>query len=67
MVVLEKTDLIGGTSARSGGVMWIPNNRFMAESGVEDSLEKTITYLEATAGQSKDTKGTTEDVNLSRP
>jgi 3-oxosteroid 1-dehydrogenase len=52
VVVLEKTDLAGGTTARSGGVMWIPNNRFMKEDGVEDSDEKAMTYLNATAGQS---------------
>jgi 3-oxosteroid 1-dehydrogenase len=34
VVILEKTDMVGGTTARSGGVMWIPNNRFMAEDGV---------------------------------
>ncbi|WP_254514585.1 FAD-binding protein [Novosphingobium sp. G106] len=41
VVVLEKTGLIGGTTSRSGGVMWIPNNRFMKEEGVEDSYEKS--------------------------
>jgi 3-oxosteroid 1-dehydrogenase len=59
VVVLEKTDLIGGTTARSGGVMWIPNNRFMKEAGVEDSYEKAMAYMEATAGQSLDAPGTT--------
>ncbi|HEX7743577.1 MAG TPA: FAD-dependent oxidoreductase, partial [Sphingobium sp.] len=42
VVVLEKTDLIGGTTARSGGVLWIPNNRFMKEAGIEDSREKAM-------------------------
>lgn len=57
-VVLEKTPLIGGTTSRSGGVMWIPNNRFMAEEGIEDSYEKSMQYMEATAGQSLDAPGT---------
>lgn len=57
-VILEKTDLVGGTTARSGGVMWIPDNRFMKEDGVEDSYEKAMEYLEATAGQSVDAPGT---------
>jgi 3-oxosteroid 1-dehydrogenase len=56
-VVLEKTPLIGGTTARSGGVLWIPNNRFMAEAGVEDSFEKAMTYLQATAGRSENAPG----------
>jgi 3-oxosteroid 1-dehydrogenase len=59
VVVLEKMPRIGGTTSRSGGVMWIPNNRFMAEAGIEDSYEKAMTYMEATAGQSVDAPGTT--------
>ena len=59
VVVLEKAERIGGTTSRSGGVMWIPNNRFMQEDGVEDSYEKAMTYMEATAGQSLDAPGTT--------
>lgn len=59
VVVLEKMPRIGGTTARSGGVMWIPNNRFMAQEGVEDSYETAMTYMEATAGQSLDAPGTT--------
>ena len=59
VVVLEKMPQIGGTTSRSGGVMWIPNNRFMKEDGVEDSYEKAMTYMEATAGQSLDAPGTT--------
>jgi 3-oxosteroid 1-dehydrogenase len=51
VVILEKSNLIGGTTARSGGVMWIPNNRFMKEAGVEDSYEKAATYLDSTSGQ----------------
>lgn len=59
VVVLEKSHLLGGTTSRSGGVLWIPNNRFMKEDGVEDSYEKSMTYMEATAGQSLDAPGTT--------
>jgi 3-oxosteroid 1-dehydrogenase len=61
VVILEKTDLVGGTTARSGGVMWIPNNRFMKEDGVEDSYDKAMQYLEATAGSSPDAPGTTPE------
>ena len=47
VLILEKTDLIGGSTAKAGGVMWIPNNRFMAEAGIEDSLEAAEAYLNA--------------------
>jgi 3-oxosteroid 1-dehydrogenase len=50
VVILEKTALVGGTTARSGGVMWIPNNRFMKADGVGDSPEKANAYLDAVVG-----------------
>ena len=50
VLVLEKTDLLGGSTAKAGGVMWIPNNRFMAPAGVQDSFEKASAYLDAVVG-----------------
>lgn len=61
VLILEKTDLVGGSTARSGGVMWIPDNRFMARDGVEDSFEKAMAYMEATAGTSEDAPGTSRE------
>lgn len=61
VLILEKTQFAGGTTAKSGGVMWIPNNPFMKRDGVEDSPEKAMTYLESTAGQSVDAPGATRE------
>ncbi|MCS7117289.1 MAG: FAD-binding protein [Thaumarchaeota archaeon] len=44
-IVVEKTDLIGGSSAMSGGGLWIPNNPVMKEMGYVDSFEAALTYL----------------------
>ena len=53
VLILEKTDLIGGSTAKAGGVMWIPNNRFMKRAGVPDSFEpprpiSTLSWATAT-------------------
>src|ERR1700709_1809400 len=58
-IILEKTNMVGGTTSRSGGVMWIPNNRFMKPDGVEDSFEKASTYLETLASKQTDAPGST--------
>jgi len=39
VTVLEVSDLFGGTSAISGGGMWLPRTRLAAEAGIEDSLD----------------------------
>jgi 3-oxosteroid 1-dehydrogenase len=44
-LLIEKTDLYGGSSAMSGGSLWIPNNHLMAAAGVNDSPEEALTYL----------------------
>ncbi len=44
-LLVEKTHLYGGSSAMSGGSLWIPNNHLMAAAGVSDSPEEALTYL----------------------
>ncbi|MCC6076508.1 FAD-dependent oxidoreductase [Pseudomonas sp. GCM10022188] len=52
VLVVEKSDKYGGTSAISGGGIWIPNNHYFADMGGKDSFEKALTYLKAsTAGK----------------
>src|SRR5579862_3270189 len=61
VLILEKTSLVGGTTSRSGGVMWIPNNPFMKRDGVEDSFEKAVTYLDNVVGDHQDAPGATRE------
>lgn len=49
-LVIEKQALVGGSTAMSGGVLWIPANPLMHEGGVDDSLEKGLEYFDATVG-----------------
>ncbi len=49
-LLLEKTEYVGGTTAISGGMVWVPNNAKMAGAGLPDSREAAERYLAATAG-----------------
>jgi len=44
-VLLEKSDFLGGGTALSGGVLWIPFNHHMLEEGLADSREEALTYI----------------------
>ncbi|MDW7978111.1 MAG: FAD-binding protein, partial [Candidatus Caldarchaeum sp.] len=44
-LVVEKTELVGGSSAMSGGGVWIPNNPVSKQAGISDSFEEAWTYL----------------------
>ncbi len=51
VVLLEKSDRYGGSSAMSGGSLWVPQSHFMAEAGIADDREDALAYLrEITAG-----------------
>lgn len=47
--VLEKSSLIGGTTAISGGVIWFPNNHRELEAGFDDDPHAAIKYIETIA------------------
>jgi len=49
-LVVEKTAYFGGSTARSGGGIWIPDNYLMRQAGVKDSLEQARIYLQSTVG-----------------
>ena len=49
-LVIEKTEFIGGSTAMSGGGLWIPNNPLMQEDGVADSEEAALAHFEAVVG-----------------
>ncbi len=55
VIVVEKSGMVGGTSAMSGGMMWIPLNHLAMEAGVRDSFDDVVTYLDHLApGQLED-------------
>ena len=45
VLVLEKADMLGGTTAVSGGVIWLPGNHVMEQAGVSDSREDALAYI----------------------
>jgi len=46
VLVVDKADKLGGTAAISGGIVWMPQNRWMADAGISDSREEAIAYFE---------------------
>ena len=50
VVVLEKMPSYGGSSALSGGGVWIPNNPVNVRAGLDDSVERARTYMGAIVG-----------------
>ncbi|WP_425403764.1 FAD-dependent oxidoreductase [Hwanghaeella sp.] len=54
VLVVEKEPVFGGTSARSGGWMWIPCNAPAKRAGIDDSVEKATTYLKHETGDHYD-------------
>src|SRR5262245_4166246 len=61
VLILEKSEFVGGSTSKSGGVMWIPNNQFMKRDGIPDSLEQATLYLDTVVGDHNDTPGATRE------
>lgn len=47
VAIFERADVLGGATAISGGVCWVPMNHHMDEAGVADSREDALRYLDS--------------------
>lgn len=52
VLVVEKSSTVGGSTARSGGALWLPATRVLREDGSDDTVERAQTYLDAVVGES---------------
>jgi 3-oxosteroid 1-dehydrogenase len=49
-LVIEKQDLVGGSTGLSGGMVWLPNNPLMRADGIPDSHEDGLAYFDDVVG-----------------
>ncbi len=49
-LLVEKSPQYGGSSAMSGGGMWVPNNHLMGQYGFTDTPEQALEYTKACVG-----------------
>jgi 3-oxosteroid 1-dehydrogenase len=52
VVMLEKTENLGGTSAMSGAGIWVPANHLARQAGFDDNVEDALEYLRAASPKS---------------
>ncbi len=54
VLLIEKSDQIGGTTARSSGTVWVPDNHHQRRLGILDDAALALTYLDALVGSRTD-------------
>lgn len=54
VLVVEKERQYGGTTAWSGGWMWVPRNPLAVEAGITEDFEKPLSYLRHELGAQLD-------------
>lgn len=54
VLVVEKDEVFGGASARSGGGLWIPGNPVASRLGLSDSRAAAVTYFKHETGSRYD-------------
>jgi succinate dehydrogenase/fumarate reductase flavoprotein subunit len=47
VLIVEKSEYVGGSTARSGGALWLPASPVMRDDGAADTRERAETYLDA--------------------
>src|SRR5262245_10424794 len=56
VILCEKSDKVGGTTATSAGTIWVPGTRQAREAGLADTVDDAARYLEAIIGTPADAR-----------
>jgi 3-oxosteroid 1-dehydrogenase len=51
-LIVEKSSYVGGSTARSGGALWLPASPVLEENRAGDTIERAQTYLASVVGDS---------------
>ncbi|MCP5041582.1 MAG: FAD-binding protein [bacterium] len=51
VLLIEKSPQYGGSSAMSGGGLWVPNNHMMSSGGFRDTPEAAFAYMKGCVGE----------------
>ncbi len=52
VLIVEKSTHVGGSTARSGGALWLPASPVLDEAGANDTAERAATYLDSVVAAS---------------
>src|SRR6478736_1042309 len=47
VLIVEKSSYVGGSTARSGGALWLPASPILADKGAGDTVQRAETYLQS--------------------
>src|SRR5262245_37226967 len=57
---VEKSAYVGGSTARSGGALWLPASQVLDEDGADDTMPRATAYLESVVAGTAPPKRSTE-------
>ena len=52
VLIVEKSSYVGGSTARSGGALWLPASPILEQRRAGDTVERAATYLRSVVGGS---------------
>ena len=52
VLIIEKSPTVGGSTARSGGALWLPASSVMRDGGADDTKARAETYLTSVVAES---------------
>ncbi|MBV8785844.1 MAG: FAD-binding protein, partial [Mycobacterium sp.] len=60
VLVVEKSSYVGGSTARSGGALWLPASPVLRDAGAHDTAQSAATYLDSVVAGSAPQQRSTE-------